>query len=48
MNSVAKGMILMLVILYIVSPIDICPGPIDDFIVLLFGIAARKGIDSKE
>lgn len=43
-NSVLKGMILVVVILYIVSPIDACPGPIDDIIVLLLGLAARKGV----
>ncbi len=44
MNDIAKGMILVLIILYLVSPIDICPGPIDDLIVLLIGLAARNGI----
>ena len=42
MNSVVKGMLLVLMILYIVSPIDACPGPVDDIIVLLLGIAAQK------
>jgi len=42
MSSVAKGMILVLMILYIVSPVDACPGPIDDIIVLLIGLAASK------
>lgn len=44
MNGVAKGMLLVLMILYVVSPIDLCPGPIDDIIVILLGIAAQKGI----
>ena len=43
MSGVAKGMILVLMILYIVSPLDACPGPIDDIIVLLIGLAASKG-----
>lgn len=43
MNGVAKGMILVLMVLYIVSPIDACPGPIDDLLVLFIGLAARKG-----
>ena len=42
MNNLSKGMIIALMILYIVSPIDACPGPIDDIIVLLMGIAAAK------
>ncbi len=43
MSDVVKGMILVLMILYIVSPVDACPGPIDDIIVLLLGMAATKG-----
>ncbi len=42
MNNVMKGIIILAVIIYIVSPIDIAPGPIDDIIVLLMGIAASK------
>ncbi len=42
MSDVGKGMMLVLMILYIVSPIDACPGPIDDLIVLLIGMAAQK------
>lgn len=42
MNSIAKGMILVLMIMYIISPVDVCPGPIDDLIVLFIGLAARK------
>ena len=45
MSDVGKGMILVLMILYIVSPIDACPGPIDDLIVLFIGLAARKGMN---
>ena len=39
MSGVVKG----IMILYIVSPVDACPGPIDDIIVLLIGLAASKG-----
>lgn len=39
-----KGMILVLMILYIVSPLDACLGPLDDIVVLLIGIAACKKI----
>lgn len=42
MNDVAKGMLIVLVILYVVSPIDVCPGPIDDIIVMILGLAAAK------
>lgn len=47
-NNVVKCMILVLMILYIVSPIDACPGPIDDLIVLLIGLAARKRVGTTE
>lgn len=43
MDDVKKGMLIILVLLYIISPIDACPGsPVDDIIVLLLGIAANK------
>ena len=48
MSDVVKGMLLVLMILYIVSPVDACPGPIDDIIVLLIGVAASKGAASIE
>ena len=44
MGDAMKGMILVLMILCILSPIDACPGPFDDVSVLLIGIAARKGV----
>lgn len=37
-----KSVILILVIVYMISPIDVCPGPVDDLIVLLMGLAAQK------
>ncbi len=46
MSDVGKGMLLVLVILYVLSPVDACPGPVDDIIVLLIGLAAQKGIGS--
>lgn len=45
MSSVGKGMMLVLIILYIVSPIDLCPGPIDDVIVLLIWLATQKNMN---
>jgi uncharacterized membrane protein YkvA (DUF1232 family) len=46
MSDVGKGMLLVLVILYVLSPVDACPGPVDDIIVLLIGLAAQKRIGS--
>ena len=44
-NKVIKVAILVLVIVYIVSPIDACPGPIDDVIVSLIGLSLGKRVD---
>ena len=48
MNDLMKGLVIMAILMYIVSPLDACPGPLDDFIVLLIGIAARKGLEVVE
>ena len=32
MSGFAKGMMFILVLLYVVSPVDLCPGPIDDLL----------------
>lgn len=44
MDSVMKGMLIVLVILYVVSPVDFVSGPVDDILVVLLGIAAQKRI----
>ncbi len=38
MNGVFKGMLVILLIIYIVSPLDLYPGPVDDIILLLCAI----------
>ncbi len=35
MSGVLKGMLLVLLIIYVVSPVDLCPGPVDDIILML-------------
>lgn len=42
MSGFVKGMLFIVMIIYIVSPIDLCPGPIDDLLVLLIGLASQK------
>jgi len=42
MNNSMKTLILVVVLVYVISPIDAVPGPIDDVIVALLGMAARK------
>lgn len=46
MNDAMKGMFIVLAILYLVSPVDLCPGPIDDIIVLLLAFGYNKGSDA--
>lgn len=38
MSGVLKGMLVILLIIYIVSPVDLCLGPVDDIILLLCAI----------
>ncbi len=42
MQGITKVIVLIAVIVYIVSPVDLVPGPIDDIIVLLLTVAANK------
>ena len=41
-NDTMRFLVLIFVILYVISPLDGCPGPIDDLIVVVMGFAARK------
>ncbi len=43
MDGVVKGMLFVLLVLYILSPVDMCPGPIDDLLLAVVGIAYMKG-----
>jgi len=47
MNGFVKVLILIGVALYVVSPIDLLPGPIDDAIMILLGLASRKRVAEK-
>ncbi len=46
MNNLMKGLVVMAVLMYIVSPIDLVPGPIDDVIICLMAMASRKRIEA--
>lgn len=48
MNYVMKGMLIVLVIIYVISPVDFVPGPVDDFIVILLGLASQKKLENKQ
>ena len=49
-NGVIKGMLLILVALYVISPVDAVPGPVDDLLMLLLTAAANmhKGGSSRD
>jgi uncharacterized membrane protein YkvA (DUF1232 family) len=47
MNDIKKVLIIGAILLYIISPVDLMPGPLDDMIVALIGLAARKKIMGK-
>ena len=42
MDDFMRAAILIFMILYLVSPIDACPGPLDDAVVILIGMALRR------
>lgn len=44
MKNFMKILLAGLIIMYIVSPVDLVPGPIDDIIVALAGLAIEKRI----
>ena len=48
MSDLMKGLVIMAVLLYILSPIDVAPGPIDEIIVLLLGLASRKKLAAND
>lgn len=41
MNGVLKGMLIVMLMIYVLSPIDLCPGPVDDLILLLFSFGGN-------
>ena len=45
MNNFGKFLLTIFMIIYVVSPVDACPGPIDDIIVIVLTQALKKGGD---
>lgn len=43
-SNIVKIIILAAIFLYVVSPVDLCVGPIDDIIVAALGLIANKVI----
>ena len=48
MNESMRVLILMFMLLYLLSPVDAMPGPIDDIIVLYLGCKMREGLKDEE
>lgn len=42
MKKIMGILILVVVIIYIISPVDFVPGPIDDIIVAVLGVALTR------
>ncbi len=42
MNRAMKVMLLVLAVLYWISPVDACPGPIDDILLMVLAILAQS------
>ena len=45
MNSFGKFLLTVICIIYVLSPLDMCLGPIDDILVIVLTQAAKKGSD---
>ncbi len=41
-NQLMKLLMLVFTIAYVVSPVDICPGPVDDLIMVMLSLAAQR------
>lgn len=42
MKDLYKILLIGLIVMYVVSPVDACPGPIDDIIVMLLGTVVNR------
>ena len=47
-NSFLKGILFALLVVYVVSPLDLAPGPMDDLLLILLSAMAnsKKGSDT--
>ena len=45
-NGVLKGMLIALAAVYVLSPLDLAPGVVDDLLVVLLSYAANKSRSS--
>lgn len=43
MDNALKVLLFVLVVLYVLSPVDLCPGPIDDLLLAVCAMAGQRG-----
>lgn len=48
MNKLMKLGLFIAIAAYVISPTDALPGPIDDILIMLLGMAANKKINKRE
>ena len=46
MNKTLKGLLVALIMLYVVSPVDAVPGPVDDLLVTLLGFIGTRALEN--
>lgn len=46
-NLMLKRIIIALTILYVLSPLDLAPGPLDDIIIMVLGVAFSSVVGDK-
>ena len=46
-NNTKKMLLLVLTIIYVISPVDLMPGPIDDVIVVLLQTVLQKRLNER-
>ena len=42
MSNFWKGFLVALLVVYVISPMDLLPGPVDDILAIFFALAATK------
>ena len=42
MNNFFKVVLVVLIVAYVVSPIDLVPGPVDDALLILFSLGGNR------
>ena len=46
-NKVLKGMLIALLAIYVISPVDLVPGPVDDLLLILFSAVMNQMSSSR-